>query len=286
MMWSFRVFLLAVSSTFFCVAEEVELKVYTGSGEDLSYFSTKGLLIDESGVLVMGLPNSQTIFKVTYQDQAEEVPTTLVTYDNYSRIAFITLPQEKLKGKTATKLATQSSGEVKVKGKPYLIAGEVTHHDGQAIPFSFTRIHGEALKTDHFPFVKDAQGQCTGIFHSEVLNSPGAYYVVPAKVIQKNLADIKKFGSPVQAWLGITLDANVSLPIVKSVRPLSAAAKAGLQKGDILKKMETTVVRNYDDALKFLYLAQAEKEIQVQVVRGAEALTIQLTPQKLPGSGK
>ena len=286
MMWNFRVLLLAVSSTFFCAAEEVELKVYTGTGEDRSHFSAKALLIDESGVLVMGLPNSQTISKVTLLDQPEEISTTLVAYNNYSRIAFMTLPQEKLAGKKPTQLATQDTGKVLVKGKSYLIAGEVTHHDGQSIPFSFTRIHGEALKMAKFSFVNNAQGQCTGIVHSEVIHSPGAYYVVPSVVIQKSLADIKEFGQPVQAWLGITLDANVSLPIVKSVRPLSAAAKAGLQKGDILKKMGASAMNNYDDAVKFLYLAEAEKEIQVQVVRGTEVLTMSLTPQKLPGSGK
>lgn len=283
-MSNFKVFLLALLSSSFCAAEQVELKVYTGNGETLTHTPAQALLVDTSGLLMMGLPNNLTITKVTYQDQSAETPAILVSYNNYSRIAFIRLPQEKMAGKKPTQLVEKTSGGVSVKGKKHLIAGEVTHHDGKSIPFSFTRIHSEEAKTPLFSFVKNDQNQCTAIIHSEVPKSESAYYAVPAHVLQKSLTDIKKFGQPTRAWVGITLNANVSLPVVKSVRPESAAAKAGLKKGDILKKLAGRDVNSYDDAVKSLYLTKAEEQIQVQIIRGAQALTMNLTPQKLPGS--
>ena len=82
----------------------------------------------------------------------------------------------------------------------------------------------------------------------------------------KTMLDIKEFGSPTRAWVGVTLDANVGLPVVKSVRPTSAAALGGFQRGDVITSIAGKQIPSYNVAVKAFYLLRAEQDTRFEVV--------------------
>ena len=72
-------------------------------------------------------------------------------------------------------------------------------------------------------------------------------------------------------------DENDSGVPIRSVRPDSPAAAAGLQVGDIIVKIGKTDIKQYADLIQFLQASQAGRQIRLSVVRGEEQIELQAT---------
>jgi len=283
-MSNFKLLVVLAATCAVSSAELLTVKVHGESDEKPFSYDSSAVYVDESGLLVLGLPNDKTISKVTYKVDEKEHESKLLSYDQYARYAFISLPKEVLEGKKVSNLDStpQPVFTVSNEENQFRFAGKVGRHNAQSIPFSFYRIHGATLDTSVFPILLGSDGNVAGIVHSDVPDTKSAYYVVPSEVFAKTLDDIKRFGTPMRAWIGVTLDANVGLPIVKSVRPGSAAAKAGIQKGDIVSSIGSKKVNDYDAAVKAFYLLSAEKMSKLSIIRGMKELKLDLIPEKFP----
>jgi len=284
-MLSFKSALLFAASTSLSFAEPVTLEITVIDDSKTVTFSATSLLVDKSGVCLLGLPNDVTIQKITTKEGKN---VKFISYDAYARYGFVKVPQTVAEGKKVSTLSIEASGEkVKLMGAEteFLVVGDVGSHNGKVIPFSFKRLHAKNFdkKNNHFPFIVNAEGGVLGMLHSNVLDTPGAFYSVPSNVLQKHLQDVLDFSQPTRAWVGVTLDANLGLPVVRSVRPASAAAGAGIQKGDIITKIDSKPVANYKEAVKAFYLIRAEKEAEFEVVREDKRIMLTFAPKKYPG---
>ena len=267
----------------------VDFEVYALQDKTSKTYQTKGVLVHESGVCIVGLPNDRTIQSIELKGKKGS-KVKLISYDTYGRYAFIKLSKEHVNGKkpTAMKVAfPEKAVKLQGEGGEFLVAGKVGVHNGKVIPFSFYRLHrgGYAKNESQFPFLIDSSGALVGMLHSEVLGAKGAFYSIPSKVLQKHLDDVVSFGMPTRAWVGVALDSNVGLPVVTGVRPTSSAALAGFQKGDIITAISGEKVPDYDSAVKAFYLLKAEQETTFKVVRGDKELNLSFSPKKFPGGG-
>ncbi|MCP4171092.1 MAG: M20/M25/M40 family metallo-hydrolase [Fuerstiella sp.] len=64
---------------------------------------------------------------------------------------------------------------------------------------------------------------------------------------------------------------------VRSVRPDSPAAAAGLQVGDVIVKIQETDIKQYTDLIQFLQASQAGQQLRLSIARGDEELELQAT---------
>ena len=72
---------------------------------------------------------------------------------------------------------------------------------------------------------------------------------------------------------------------VSEVNPDTAAARAGIQAGDLIVKIGETPVATLDDLQLALGRYPIGKPLPVQVLRGGTITTLDLTATELPGEG-
>jgi serine protease Do len=91
----------------------------------------------------------------------------------------------------------------------------------------------------------------------------------------------------VRPLLGAAGDATAKPCKVRQVFPGSPAQAAGLIAGDVIKKFDGAEVGNFNDLAKLLQEKQAGQKIAVDVARGDQQLSLELTlggrHQQLPG---
>jgi len=145
----------------------------------------------------------------------------------------------------------------------------------------------------------DAQGRAVGmntgwVFGSRVVLGPqsGIGYAIPAEWIARALAWIRS-GAPPRAWMGayaVAADsesrARFKLPpqvklFIDQIFPGSAAAAAGLKRGDGLLKVQGEEASSLPRLQERLLAAKAGEAVAVEVMRAGEArsFTLSLTPR-------
>lgn len=70
---------------------------------------------------------------------------------------------------------------------------------------------------------------------------------------------------------------------VERVIPDSPAERAGLKKGDVLLSLDGEKVSNPSEVRDFLRDLEEEKEVQVEILRDGDPMTIQITPEEQEG---
>lgn len=108
----------------------------------------------------------------------------------------------------------------------------------------------------------NANGELIGInaaIASQTGTNVGYGFAIPVNLAKKILDDFRKYGSVKRGYIGVTfsaLDADVAEKLnikdiyglyINEVLPASGAATAGLQKGDIIKKVDGKVVYDSPD---------------------------------------
>ena len=85
-----------------------------------------------------------------------------------------------------------------------------------------------------------------------------------------------------QGWLGVTLEADDDGVEVQSVAPESAAAKAGIQAGDRIKRIDGADVQSVEHFIGILGRLTPGRDIKLAIQRGDETLQISATLERLP----
>jgi S1-C subfamily serine protease len=133
------------------------------------------------------------------------------------------------------------------------------------------------------------RGEVVGINTAINARAQGLAFAVPINMAKRDVTDFKKYGRVQRAWLGIRpIDPSrvgVELPsgaLVGMVVPGSPAARAGVQRGDVVLKFNGVDV---DDAERLRWLsanAGVGKKIVLRLKRGNREADVSLTTMAQP----
>jgi S1-C subfamily serine protease len=142
--------------------------------------------------------------------------------------------------------------------------------------------------------VVDSEGKLMGIATSAL--SRFAVFAVPVETIDRVAAKLLEHGRMPRAYLGVGLQpvaipehlkSKLNLParaglILVSVDPEAAAGRAGLLIGDILVEVAGRTIQRPEHLQDALDADSIGKPVPVRIVRGGEAVTIEITPGDRP----
>jgi len=147
----------------------------------------------------------------------------------------------------------------------------------------------------------DLNGQLIGI-NTAIASPTGAYagygFAIPANIVDKVVKDIMKYGMVQRAFLGIMIR-DIDNKLVKdehlktnegayvdSLTSKSAAAEAGIEKGDVVVKVDDMAIRHSSDLLEQIGRHHPGDEVAVTVNRKGKELTYPVRLANRNGSRK
>lgn len=138
----------------------------------------------------------------------------------------------------------------------------------------------------------NANGELVGInaaIASQTGTNVGYGFAIPVNLAKKILEDFRKYGAVRRGYIGVTfsaLDADVAEKLnvkdisglyVNEVLPGSGAAAAGLQKGDIIKKVEGTVIYDSPDLQEKIGRLSPGDKVQLTYLRNGQLKDTRIT---------
>jgi S1-C subfamily serine protease len=150
----------------------------------------------------------------------------------------------------------------------------------------------------------NARGEVIGVNTAIRANAQGLGFAIPIGTVQRISEQLFSNGKASHPFLGIQMvdlspqaraelsqDPDFGVPItqdkgvvVKLVGQGTPAAKAGIQKGDLLKKIEQTEINTAEDVRKFLDQAKLGESLNLTIERQGQTKVLQVTPVNLPAS--
>jgi S1-C subfamily serine protease len=128
------------------------------------------------------------------------------------------------------------------------------------------------------------RGEVVGINTAINARAQGLAFAVPINMAKRDVTDFKKYGKVQRGWIGIRpIDPSrvgIELPtgaLVGVVVPGSPAARAGIQRGDVILKFDGVAV---DDAERLRWLsanAGVGKKVTLHVRRGSREADVAVT---------
>ncbi len=121
-------------------------------------------------------------------------------------------------------------------------------------------------------------GICTAIISSSG-NYEGLSFAIPSNLARKVIIDLKQFGSVQRGKLGITVtDVNddiaqkaklnkISGVLISSVNLNSAAAEAGLRKGDIIMRIDNNIINNSSEFYELINQYRPGDQLTLEAIR-------------------
>ncbi|ANF81463.1 serine protease [Acinetobacter sp. NCu2D-2] len=129
-------------------------------------------------------------------------------------------------------------------------------------------------------------GVNTAIF-SQSGGSLGIGFAIPAKICQQVLNAILKDGRVIRGYLGIGLAqhrANQDLTepqktgvVVENVEPNGPAAKGGLQKGDVILKVNDEVITSASHLVNYVALQAPNSVVKIAIERDSKPMVTEVT---------
>ena len=115
--------------------------------------------------------------------------------------------------------------------------------------------------------------------------SQGIGFAIPMNTVSRVMTEIKEHGGLREVWVGVhvqeipaslaeslDLETNAGV-IVANVDKNSPADKAGIERGDVIRKIGNDVISDFDDAKRALYGMMAGDVVDVVIQRGSAAPT-------------
>lgn len=136
----------------------------------------------------------------------------------------------------------------------------------------------------------DAYGQLVGIntaIFSRSGGSMGIGFAIPTEIVKLVMNGIIKDGKVHRGWLGIELQSSMKDPTklsddtqgveVMNVMPNGPAAKAGLQKGDIITAMDNKPVNDANTLIQLVARKAPNSVVNLQVMRNKAQSSVNVT---------
>jgi len=169
----------------------------------------------------------------------------------------------------------------------------------------YNRFIGEAIQTDAAinpgnsgGALVNINGELIGI-NAAIASNTGSYtgysFAIPSNIVRKIISDILDFGDVQRAFLGVNFtDINSKLAaahdikdmkgvFVESVYEGGAADKAGIQKGDIIVKIDNSPITGSSELKEIIVRHRPGEKINVSVIRDNEIKQISLTLENSEG---
>ncbi|WP_293872311.1 trypsin-like peptidase domain-containing protein [Flavobacterium sp.] len=138
----------------------------------------------------------------------------------------------------------------------------------------------------------NTRGELIGI--NTMISSPtGSYtgysFAIPSNITRKIIEDIMEFGNVQRGILGVEggeLNSKASKELgikdtegfyINKVTKNSGAEKAGLQKGDIIKKLDSQKIDTFSELSGYISTKRPNDKVQVTFLRGGETKTVAVT---------
>jgi serine protease Do len=145
------------------------------------------------------------------------------------------------------------------------------------------------------------KGELVGI-NTAILSRSGGYqgigFAIPSNVVLQIKDELLTHGKVTRGWLGIMIQdlrpelkgalglGDVTGVLVADVVPDGPAAKAGIQRGDVVVEIEGRPMTETSELRNFVASLGAERRVNAVVVRRGEKKTIPVTLGKLPDEGE
>ncbi|MEY3247423.1 MAG: hypothetical protein RIT39_1092 [Bacteroidota bacterium] len=128
----------------------------------------------------------------------------------------------------------------------------------------------------------NVQGELVGI-NTAIASSTGAYqgysFAIPSNLVAKVMEDLKQFGTVQRGFLGIQIrDVDAALvesedllvnngAYVADFMPNSAAEEAGIQKGDVITKVQGQEIRTTPELMEIVGRRRPGEKVQLEINR-------------------
>ena len=280
-----------------------------------------GFIADRGGMVITNqhVVQGADEIKVTLPD-GREFPATLVASTQVYDLAFL-----KIEGRDLPSVPLGDSGDLVVgewaiaignpfgflldDPKPSVTAGVIsaTHRDIKS-EASEGGIYKDMIQTDAAinpgnsggPLV-NALGEVVGVntfIFTRGGGSVGIGFAVPINTVKRFLGEIAKYGRIRQVWAGfqvqpltpyiagrLGIDDARGL-VVSRVEAEGPAAAAGLRVGDVIRKVDGQAVTTADQAQRVLFGVEVGDTVRLEVERGSEKRTVNLTFSEYRETGR
>jgi putative serine protease PepD len=141
----------------------------------------------------------------------------------------------------------------------------------------------------------NAKGQVIGV-NSQIATAAGGgegnigiAFAIPANTVKSVLPSLESGSAPKHAYLGLqtSTTANNDGAVIRETTAGGPSERAGLQQGDIVKKVDDTSISTADDVAQSIADKQPGDKVKVTVDRNGHSETIEVTlgtrPDQVPG---
>ncbi len=142
----------------------------------------------------------------------------------------------------------------------------------------------------------NTQGQVIGIntaIYSSTGSNAGIGFAIPIDLAKNVMEQLKTHGRVIRGWLGVEIQEVTSdlaqsfgLPkpegaLVAGVQPDAPAAKAGIERGDVIIKFDNQDVHNEHELPELVAQTPINKKVPVEVIRNGKRVTFEVNVGEL-----
>lgn len=259
-----------------------------------------GVIVSQDGYIVT---NSHVISKadniIVMLNDGRKATAKVIGSDVESDLAVIKVDLTGLKPLGFREQATQVGDVVLAIGNPFGVGQTVTQGIISATGRTGLGINTveDFIQTDAAinpgnsgGALVDAYGQLVGIntaIFSRSGGSMGIGFAIPTEIVKLVMNGIIKDGKVRRGWLGIELQSSMKDPTklgddtqgveVMNVMPNGPAAKAGLQKGDIITAMDNKPVDDANTLIQMVARKAPNSVVNLQVMRNKAQSSVNVT---------
>jgi S1-C subfamily serine protease len=137
-----------------------------------------------------------------------------------------------------------------------------------------------------------ARGEVIGINTAVILGAQGICFAIASNTAKFVLGELIRHGRVRRAFIGVSAQtipvprrlavaagiANKFGAMITAIEDGSPAAAAGLKRRDIVTGLDGEAVTGIDDLIRLLNVERIDRSLAVNALRGAEVVTIEVTP--------
>lgn len=272
-----------------------------------------GVIIAPDGYILTNshVVHAARVIEARLQD-GRTLPAQLVGDDPYSDLALIRVPDGGLPVATLGDSSHLRVGQLVVAiGNPLGFQATVTAGVISALGRTLRAETGQlienVIQTDA-PLnpgnsggpLADSRGMIIGINTAVIAGSQGICFAIPVNTAKWVASQLIRDGRVRRVYLGISaqvisLDRRIAVAHhitsatavrISEVTPDTAAARAGLQVGDIILRIGETPVATLDDLVLALGRHSIGQPTQMEILRGADRRSLEVHPTELPSQPK
>lgn len=135
------------------------------------------------------------------------------------------------------------------------------------------------------------KGEVVGINTANVIGAQGISFAIPGEMAQRRIESLLLSGQPVQTWIGLYAEDILDQPefetrsygvSVRSVVTGAPAGRAGVQSGDVIRKVNGTPISHLADLERAVRALTEGTDVNVEVYRAGRTHVFRLRPTSRP----